>query len=66
PIIEVRFRAAEEIRREAIKCHDDRYAISALESAMGRVNQNRLRTILFGIACQLTPEVVEKQKEDQD
>ena len=58
PSLEIRFRASKNIREEADNYHSDRYAWNEIKSAMAQVDQDRLRTLLLGIADQLTPEIV--------
>ena len=58
PSLDIRFRASERIRGEANNYHSDRYALRAIESAMAQIDQDRLRTLLTGIADQLIPEQV--------
>lgn len=52
----LRFRVANEIRDKAANYPPDRYELTAIESAMAQVDQNRLRTLLIGIADRLSPE----------
>jgi len=57
PSLELRFRASQEIRKEAEKYHRAGYSTREIEAAMAHVDQGRLRSLLNKIADQLTPEV---------
>ena len=63
PSLELRFRASQEIRDEADNYHDGHHVFRAIESAMAHVDQERLRTLLIGIANQLIPEDIEVQED---
>ena len=63
PSLEIRFRASKRIREEANNYHSDRYPLREIEAAMAQVDQDRLRTLLIGIADQLTPEMVGEHKD---
>jgi len=58
PSLELRSRASKNIKEKAATYHHDRHVLRAIESAMSQVDQDKLRTLLIGIADQLTPGIV--------
>jgi hypothetical protein len=62
---EIMFRASERIKEKANTYHPDRYPFRAIESAMAKVDQERLRRLLIGIAEQLRAEIVGENKDEE-
>ena len=62
PPLELRIRAAEEIRNNAEEYRHRRYEFRAIEAAMAQVDQDSLRTLLLGLADQLVLEEITEQE----
>lgn len=61
--IEIRVRTSEQIQKKASKSRYERYPLRSIEAAMAQVDQDRLRTLLFGIASKLTMDTVVTEPE---